>query len=279
MRNIFDNNFKEVKKNLNSAYRALREPRARLHLCACLQKYVKRNQVILSNEQFECVLKLLNEALLNDTRLDEHGLAYSVLPLTSAFYRKLNNGTVDQCVYTRLQQHEVWSNMQFWEMSFYSDVQRSIRAVYLSNEEFAAEQDKENNLLSNHSDNCSMSSTASTGNLEGMTDALIEAGNLVDEVQGKESVVDCDEVACKSGGIKRQRPDKLNLFAACEKKEARTSSGFGDSKTSLLPKLSLNLYSRPTEKTALEICGEQMERVACLTAEQRENFIRNEQGI
>ncbi len=277
MRNIFDNNFKEVKKNLNSAYRALREPRARLHLCACLQKYVKRNQVILSNEQFECVLKLLNEALLNDTRLDEHGLAYSVLPLTSAFYRKLNNGTVDQCVYTRLQQHEVWSNMQFWEMSFYSDVQRSIRAVYLSNEEFAAEQDKENNLLSNHSDNCSTSSAASTGNLEGMTDGLIEAGNLVDEVQGKGSVVGCD---VSEGGVKRQRPDKLNLFAeSSEKKEARVSSGFGDSKTSLLPKLSLNLYSRPSEKTALEICGEQMERVACLTAEQRENFIRNEQGI
>lgn len=90
--NIFENNFKEVKKNLNSAYRALREPRARLHLCSCLQKYVKRNQVILSNEQFEYVLKLLNESLLNDTRLDENGVAYSILPLTSAFYRKLNNG-------------------------------------------------------------------------------------------------------------------------------------------------------------------------------------------
>ena len=32
--------------------------------------------------------------------------------------------------------------MQFWEMAFYSDVQRNIRPVYLSNEEFAAEQEK-----------------------------------------------------------------------------------------------------------------------------------------
>lgn len=46
---IFENNFKEAKKNLNSAYRALRDPRARLHLCACLQRYVKRNQVINSS--------------------------------------------------------------------------------------------------------------------------------------------------------------------------------------------------------------------------------------
>ena len=101
------------------------------------------HQVILNNEQFEYVCRLLNDALHSDTRPDEHGLAHSLLPLTSAFYRKLNNGTVDQCVYTRLQQHAVWTNMQFWEMSFYADVQRSLRPVYLSNEEFAAEQEKE----------------------------------------------------------------------------------------------------------------------------------------
>lgn len=84
----------------------------------------------------------MNESLANDTRLDESGVTFSILPLTSAFYRKLNNGTVDQCIYTRLQQHSVWSNMKFWEMAFYSDVQRNIRPVYLSNEEFAAEQEK-----------------------------------------------------------------------------------------------------------------------------------------
>lgn len=142
--NIFACNFKEVKKTLNSAFRALRDPRAGLHLCECLQAYVKRNQVILINEQFEFVCKLLNEALLNQNRLDEHGLAYAVLPLSSAFYRKLNNGTIDQCIYTRLQQHQVWSNIHFWEMAFYSDVQRSLRPVYLTNEEFHAEQEREN---------------------------------------------------------------------------------------------------------------------------------------
>lgn len=140
---IFDNNFKEAKKNLNSAYRALRDPRSRLHLGACLQRYVRRNQVILNNEQFEYVVKCLNESLSHDTRYDEHGVAYALLPLATAFYRKLNNGTVDQCIFTRLQAHDVWSNMQFWEMAFYTDVQRSLRPVYLSNEEFAAEQQRQ----------------------------------------------------------------------------------------------------------------------------------------
>lgn len=83
-----------------------------------------------------------------------------------------SSGTVDQCVYTRLQQHEVWSNMQFWEMSFFSDVQRSIRAVYLSNEEFAAEQEKENHI--SYSDN---SSTRSSSNLDGITDPALGSGD------------------------------------------------------------------------------------------------------
>ncbi|CAF0740382.1 unnamed protein product [Brachionus calyciflorus] len=191
---IFENNFKEAKKNLNSAFRALRTPKARLHLCTILQSYVKKNQVILNSEQFEYVCKLLNDALENDTRLDEHGVAYYVLPLTSAFYRKLNNNTIDQCIYTRLQQHDVWSNMLFWEMAFYTDVQRSIRPVYLSNEEFAAEQDHQ---------------------------------------------LQPNENAAQSNG----------------------------------------LYFRPNQKTALEICGEQMEKSIQLTDEQKENFIRNEQGI
>ena len=33
----------------------------------------------------------------------------------------------------------------------------------------------------------------------------------------------------------------------------------------ILPEINLNLHSRPAEKTALEICGEQMEKCAELT--------------
>ena len=209
---IFENNFKDVKKNLNSTFRALKDPRARLHLCNCLQKYVKKNQVILNNEQFDYICKILNEALTNDSRLDEFGVAYSVLQFASAFYRKLNNGTVDQCIYTKLQSHAVWDNMQFWEMAFYTDVQKSIRPVYLSNEEFDAEQAKDNDLPVNITINDTRHQDSPSKNMGILT-------------------------------------------------------------------LNLNLHSRPAEKTALEICGEQMEKFGLLTDEQKENFIRNEQGI
>ena len=213
--NIFENNFKDVKKNLNSTFRALKDPRARLHLCCCLQKYVKKNQVILNNEQFDYICKILNEALQNDSRLDEFGVAYSVLQFASAFYRKLNNGTVDQCIYTKLQTHTVWDNMQFWEMAFYTDVQKSIRPVYLTNEEFDAEQAK-----------------------------------------------DSDDVKSNSSEATKQKQLASPL-----------KSTLG------ILTLNLNLHSRPAEKTALEICGEQMEKFTFFTDEQKENFIRNEQGI
>lgn len=251
---IFENNFKEAKKSLNSAYRALRDPRARLHLCACLQRYVKRNQVILNNEQFEYVCKLLNEALMSDSRLDEHGVAYSILPLTSAFYRKLNNGTVDQCIYTRLQMHDVWSNMQFWEMAFFTDVQRSLRPVYLSNEEFAAEQEKENVFTSNT--NSSSSSSSNNNDIDAI-DVIGPVSDMSDEVES------------------HKRPDNLNLAGVNGEKKAAAAAA----EKFALNELSLNLYSRPAEKTALEICGEQMEKIATVTDEQRENYIRNEQGI
>ncbi|CAF4077993.1 unnamed protein product, partial [Rotaria sp. Silwood2] len=47
---------------------------------------------------------------------------------------KLSKETT-QFIYTEIQRHAVWANMQFWEMSFYSDVQLQIRNLYLSHED------------------------------------------------------------------------------------------------------------------------------------------------
>ena len=40
----------------------------------------------------------------------------------------------------------VWTNMQFWEAMFYSDVQNHIRALYLETEDG----DQQNNSVSSH---------------------------------------------------------------------------------------------------------------------------------
>ncbi|KAK7896863.1 hypothetical protein WMY93_022188 [Mugilogobius chulae] len=66
--------------------------------------------------------------------MDEHGIAAALLPLVTAFCRKLGAG-ITQFAYSCVQEHTVWTNMQFWEAMFYSDVQNHIRALYLETDE------------------------------------------------------------------------------------------------------------------------------------------------
>ena len=46
------------------------------------------------------------------------------------FLQKLCTGVI-QFAYTCVQEHAVWSNPQFWEATFYEDVQQQIRQLYL----------------------------------------------------------------------------------------------------------------------------------------------------
>lgn len=45
-------------------------------------------------------------------------------------WQKLGAG-ITQFAYSCVQEHMVWTTMQFWEAMFYSDVQNHIRALYL----------------------------------------------------------------------------------------------------------------------------------------------------
>lgn len=72
----------------------------------------------------------MNRALQDDSSMDEHGVAASLLPLSTVFCRKLCTGVM-QFAYTCIQDHPVWKNQQFWEGAFYQDVQTQIKALYL----------------------------------------------------------------------------------------------------------------------------------------------------
>ena len=60
-----------------------------------------------------------------------HGVAAALLPLSCTFGRKLCTGVI-QFVYTLIQDHAVWQNLQFWEAAFYNDVQKGIKDLYLA---------------------------------------------------------------------------------------------------------------------------------------------------
>ncbi|KAH9641841.1 hypothetical protein HF086_001557 [Spodoptera exigua] len=74
----------------------------------------------------------MNCALQSATALDEHTIAAAMLPLATAYCRKLCTGVI-QYAYMCIQEHQVWTSQQFWEAAFYQDVQRDIKALYLPN--------------------------------------------------------------------------------------------------------------------------------------------------
>ena len=55
------------------------------------------------------------------------------------------------------------------------------------------------------------------------------------------------------------RPDKLDLFS--NGKSTKQHENEKTKSPAVITELNFNLHSRPTEKTALEICGEQMEKM------------------
>ncbi|XP_041058165.1 myotubularin-related protein 5 isoform X2 [Carcharodon carcharias] len=127
---IFENKMLEAKKLLPAMLRALKGRAARQCLTQELNSHVLQNRAVLDNQQFDYIVRMMNCALQDCTPLDEHLVAAALLPLVTAFCRKLGSG-VTQFAYSCIQEHLVWTNLQFWEAMFYSDVQNHIRALYL----------------------------------------------------------------------------------------------------------------------------------------------------
>ncbi|XP_062241080.1 myotubularin-related protein 13 isoform X1 [Platichthys flesus] len=128
---IFDNKTLETEKTLPAALRALKGKAARQCLTEELSLHVQQNRAILDHQQFDYIIRMINCALQDCSSSEEFTMAAALLPLSTAFYRKLAAG-INQFAYTCIQDHPIWTNQQFWEATFYSEVQSQIRALYLS---------------------------------------------------------------------------------------------------------------------------------------------------
>uniref|UniRef100_A0A8C9L508 SET binding factor 1 n=1 Tax=Serinus canaria TaxID=9135 RepID=A0A8C9L508_SERCA len=114
--------------------RAMKGRAARHCLTQELHLHVQQNRAVLDHQQFDFVIRMMNCCLQDCTAMDEHGIAAALLPLVTAFCRKLSPG-ITQFAYSCVQEHVVWTNIQFWEAMFYCDVQNHIRALYLDSAE------------------------------------------------------------------------------------------------------------------------------------------------
>ncbi|XP_061884675.1 myotubularin-related protein 13 isoform X1 [Entelurus aequoreus] len=131
---IFENKTLETEKTLPAALRALKSKAARQCLTDELSRHVQQNRAILDHQQFDYIIRMMNCALQDCSSSEEYTVAAALLPLSTAFYRKLVAG-VNQFAYTCIQDHPIWTNQQFWEATFYSEVQNQIRALYLNTPE------------------------------------------------------------------------------------------------------------------------------------------------
>uniref|UniRef100_A0A8C0KKU0 SET binding factor 2 n=1 Tax=Canis lupus dingo TaxID=286419 RepID=A0A8C0KKU0_CANLU len=121
-------------QTLPAALRALKGKAARQCLTDELGLHVQQNRAILDHQQFDYIIRMMNCTLQDCSSLEEYNIAAALLPLTSAFYRKLAPG-VSQFAYTCVQDHPIWTNQQFWETTFYNAVQEQVRSLYLSAKE------------------------------------------------------------------------------------------------------------------------------------------------
>uniref|UniRef100_A0A8D0HDB0 SET binding factor 2 n=1 Tax=Sphenodon punctatus TaxID=8508 RepID=A0A8D0HDB0_SPHPU len=131
---IFENKNLETEKTLPAALRALKGKAALQCLTQELSLHVQQNRAILYHQQFDYIVRMMNCTLQDCSTSEEYNIAAALLPLTTAFYRKLPLG-VSQFAYTCIQDHPIWANQQFWETTFYNDVQNQVRSLYLSAKE------------------------------------------------------------------------------------------------------------------------------------------------
>ncbi|XP_028407553.1 myotubularin-related protein 5-like [Dendronephthya gigantea] len=126
---IFENKISEARKALPSVQRALKSRGAQLALCQELAARSEQHRAVLEHDQFNLVITLMNCALQDDASLNDGAVASALLPLTSEFCRNLAPGVM-QFAYTCVQDHPIWQNAQFWEETFFSDVQTDIKKLY-----------------------------------------------------------------------------------------------------------------------------------------------------
>ncbi|KAI4786633.1 hypothetical protein KUCAC02_036995, partial [Chaenocephalus aceratus] len=144
---IFENKMLEAKKLMPAVLRALKGRAARVCLTQELNQHVLQNRAVLDDQQFDYIVRMMNCTLQDCSHIDEHGIAAALLPLVTAFCRKMGAG-ITQFAYSCVQEHMVWATMQFWEAMFYSDVQNHIRALYLEGEEGEQQNNSEQQEIS-----------------------------------------------------------------------------------------------------------------------------------
>lgn len=180
---IFDNKISDARKALPAVLKALKNKANRLALIEELACHLGSQRAVLEHLQFDLVVRLMNSALLHESQIDLNGVAAKILPLAMEFCRRLCTGVI-QFAFTCIQDHPVWSNQQFWESSFYLDVEKDVIALYGNASDttrsMSAERETVNDL-SNSIANCGLKSSPSSSSTLNKTVTNSSQDNLCND--------------------------------------------------------------------------------------------------
>ncbi|EDV28505.1 uncharacterized protein TRIADDRAFT_51481 [Trichoplax adhaerens] len=127
--NIFNNRIIEAKKMFSAVLSLLTSVQYRIALVEEFESYCLHSRVVLTFDQFDMVVRLINQALQEDDANDRNGVAAMILPFSASFCRKLSDN-VHQFAYTCVWDHPVWDNPRFWERTFYLTCQKHVMNLY-----------------------------------------------------------------------------------------------------------------------------------------------------
>lgn len=162
---IFDNKISDARKALPAVLKALKNKANRLALIDELACHLGSQRAVLEHQQFDFVVRLMNCALQHEGHIDLNGVAAKILPLAMEFCRRLCTGVI-QFAFTCIQDHPVWSNQQFWESSFYLDVEKDIKALYSQNNQATSSIEKDNSNETKAEPNCLNSAPSSSSTIK-----------------------------------------------------------------------------------------------------------------
>lgn len=94
-----------------------------------MEHRVRNDNSLLEHDQYNLLVRLINNALQDDNTVNSTNVAAKIVPLVTAFHRKLGPSVI-QFAYTSVQEHSVWSNIHFWEEAFYNEAQKKIVELY-----------------------------------------------------------------------------------------------------------------------------------------------------
>ncbi|TPP60912.1 Myotubularin protein 13 [Fasciola gigantica] len=110
-------------------------------------------RALLTWEQFELIVDLLDEALCQESQSEDTGIAPIVMELSTKFCTQLNNVRYYANMTHQIQRHHVWEQMSFWESVFNEHVNSQIRQLYIHFSEQEQQQQQYNqqrSLSSSH---------------------------------------------------------------------------------------------------------------------------------